>query len=117
MSNAAARTFYRIVLTDPPTLADFTSYLAQGKIPLAGDPETLELMSGISVWNTATQARNKALDYPGLGQYIATLRIPEGGRITYRRTGSNRGHHTLWGEPQDLLACIVTVVPMTSAES
>jgi hypothetical protein len=68
------------------------------------------MWEGISVNNTETQARNKGRDLPWLGRYIAVLEIPEGGAITYQRTGRGRGHYTLWGEPGDLLRCVARVL-------
>ena len=104
--------FYRIVLTDPPTLADFLSAAAQGRPARRNDPETLRLWTGISVYETFEQARDKALDFPMLGHLIATLDIPEHTLIRAERTTSSRGHHTLWGEPADLLAHVVSIADL-----
>jgi hypothetical protein len=111
------QTFYRIVVTDPPSLIDFTSDVAQGRPTRSRDPEVVRLASGLSVYATIVQARNKARAYRWLGSYIARLELPEVGRIHYERTllGS-RGHHTVWGEPVELLSCVVAVVPVEGAE-
>jgi len=105
-----ARVCYRIVTADPPTLADFTSNEARGVPPRRRDPETLRLWGGISVFETEQQARLQATLFPRLGQHIAALRVPEGGAIRVERTTRTEGHYTLWGEPADLLACVLSVV-------
>jgi hypothetical protein len=68
------------------------------------DPEVALLWDGISVYATETQARNQAKAKPWLGAYIAEITISEGDPIIFRRTGTGRGHHTLWGKPADLRA-------------
>src|SRR5688572_10072430 len=94
--------FYRLVRSNPSTLDDYLSNKAKG-IPMARpDPEVALLWDGISVYATETQARNQAKAKPWLGAYIAELAISEGDPITFRRTGTGRGHHTLWGQAADL---------------
>lgn len=104
-----ARVFYRVVRTDPPTRRDFLSQQALG-LPLQ-NPDDRELWEGISVQATEQQARKRAR-LPGFGRYIAEIVIAEGGSIAWRRTGRQPGHHTLWGDPDDLLACVVRTVPV-----
>jgi hypothetical protein len=108
-----SRTFYRIVLTDPPTLSDFLSAQARGRAALEDDPERIRLHQGISVYATAAQAHRKARASPVLGRYVAVLEIPENGPIRWERTTASQGHHTLWGDPATLLRCVVAVVPST----
>jgi hypothetical protein len=102
-----ARTFYRIAKSDPPTPDDFKSDEALGIPPRDADPETLRLHSGVSAFATETQARNKARAYPWLGRFIVRLEIPKGAPIAIERTLVSRGHHTLWGDPTDLLRCVI----------
>lgn len=104
------RSFYRLARSDPPALDDFTSQKVRG-IPMARpDPEVALLWDGISVYATEAQARNQARSKPWLGAYIAELVISEGDPITFRRSGTGRGHHTLWGAPADLLARVTQFV-------
>jgi hypothetical protein len=106
------RPFHRITQTDPPTREDFMSNEAKG-IPLTGnDFDRSRLNDGISVFNTEQQARKRALFYPNLGAYIARLEIPEGAPVRIERTLSTPGHHTIWGDPDDLLMYVVSVVPV-----
>ena len=94
--------FYRLVRSNPSTLDDYLSNKAKG-IPMARpDPEVALLWDGISVYATETQARNQAKAKPWLGAYIAELAISEVDPITFRRTGTGRGHHTLRGQAADL---------------
>ena len=104
------RTFYRLVKSDPPTPADFLSHYARGWEPRRKDPVTLDRWRGVSVYETEEQARAIAQKFPQLGRHIAMLEIPEGGPIRLQRTGREEGHHTLWAEPVDLLARVVSVV-------
>ena len=103
------RTFYRVVATDPPTRRDFLSHQALGK-PLREASER-ELWTGVSVQSTEQQARHRA-KLPGFGRYIAELWIRDTDSIRWRRTGRQSGHHTVWGEPDALLACVVRTVPV-----
>ena len=106
------RTFSRVVKHNPPTPEDFMSYEALGIPVLDPSPETLRLRDGISVQATEAQARRKARGILGLGSYIARLEIPEDAPIRIERT-KGPGHHTLWGEPAELLRCVVPpIIPV-----
>jgi hypothetical protein len=99
-----ARRFYRLVRSNPSKLEDFLSNKAKGIPSARPDPEVELLWDGFSVYATETQARNQAKAKPWLGAYIAELVISDSDPITFRRTGTGRGHHTLWGEPAQLKA-------------
>jgi hypothetical protein len=107
-----ARTFFRITLTDPPSLADFTSPSAKGRTPRDNDPEARRLWDGVSVFATETQARNQAKDFPLLGGYIAQVDVPDDAPVRVERTLRTRGHHTVWADPQVLLRHVVSVEPV-----
>ena len=108
----AVRTFYRVVKTDPPALADFTSNAARGRPLPDPSPETRRLWAGLSVNATEAQARRRARQYPTLGAHIARLELPADAPVRVERTTRIPGHHTLWGEPAVLLGCVVAVVPV-----
>lgn len=103
----AARTFFRVVKTNPPTERDFWSHQALG-IPLQRE-EDREIWTGVSVQATEQQARRTAR-IPRLGSYIAKLEVMQEGAITFRRTTRRPGHYTLWGNPNELLACVVCTI-------
>jgi hypothetical protein len=107
-----AETFYRVVKGNSPAREDFLSYADLGIVPEDDPPEARRLKAGISVNATLRQARNRARGVTSLRDHesIAELRIPDGAGITFERTGATRGHYTLWGSPEDLLACVVSVV-------
>lgn len=84
-------------------------------IPLL-DPSKREQWSGISVYGTLVQAQKKARQYPSKGKLIAELEIDEGSSIRYARTGSAHSHYTLYGAIDDLLRCVVAVLPATEDE-
>jgi hypothetical protein len=106
------RTFYRIVLTDPPTIDDVTPKPAPSRI---GRPDYERLKTGISVFRTVTQARRTAMDRPPwLGRgYIAAIELPHDAACTIERTTSSRGHYTLWADPHDILSWMIMVEPVT----
>lgn len=103
-----AQVFYRVVATDPPTRRDFQSHRDLG-IPLR-NPDDQELWRGVSVQATEQQARKRAR-LPSFGRYVAELLILDDRAIASRRTGRQPGHYTLWGDPNDLLACVVRTIP------
>jgi hypothetical protein len=104
----AARTFYRIVKSDPPTVEDFLSYKALG-VPAPRDPQRLALWDGISVYATEAQARSLVRHVPALGGYVAQLIVPDDLGLRIERTGPGRGHHTIWADPALLLTTVGTV--------
>ena len=105
------RSLFRIVRTDPPTIADFTSNAQRG-LPPPQDPTLARLWDGLSSYNTAAQARRNARKRPTLGRYIAELRVPDVESVRVERTLNSPGHHTIWGDPADLLALVVNVEPV-----
>jgi hypothetical protein len=103
---------YRIVLTDPPSIADFVSEASRG-VERRVRPEYARLRSGVSVFDTEDRARQRATKWPWLGGHIAELDLPEdGGPIRYERTTHSRGHYTIWGQPAALAGRVVRVVPV-----
>jgi hypothetical protein len=101
----APSTLFRIVKSDPPTERDFMSNRALGLDPPDETRATFRVHQGVSLWRKLAQARRKARTYPGLGGFIAEVRIdPE--RVTIEKT-FGRGHFTGWGDPADLLGSVV----------
>lgn len=69
---------------------------------------------GVSVNATLAQARGRARF---LGhRYVAEVSVADGGPISFERTGSARGHHTLWGDADAMLAAVVAVVSVDSVD-
>lgn len=75
-------------------------------------PEASRLWSGVSVYDRLDRARKLATRRPELGRFVAVMRIPDDGSTRVGRTGSRAGHHTLWGEPRMLLACVIGIEPV-----
>lgn len=69
-----------------------------------------ELWDEVSVWDTFQGARRVARFVP---TFIADLRIPDDAPIRVRQTGP-RGHYSLKGDPDDLLAYVVAVYPLVT---
>ncbi len=115
MAMQPARVFYRIVLTDPPTVADFESRQAKGLPPRGAELRRPELYRGLSLYATEVQAGETARRFPALGNFIAAVAIPVNGPFRVEQT-LRPGHYTLWGEPEDLLAAVVATVPIAWPE-
>lgn len=114
--SARLRRCERIVRSNPPTRRDFTSNAARGRpLPPGAPPEVVRLWDGLSVYETAGQARRHAKASPMLGGYVAALDLPATAAIRCERTTRSRGHYTLWGEPDALLGCVSEVIPVERA--
>lgn len=101
--------FYRVTRAGAPTVRDFRSNTAKGRQPPAYDSETLRLWAGVSMFDSLDRARERARHLPGMGRYIATIRIPPDGSVHYERTGNDPHHYTLWGDPLVLLRSVVAI--------
>lgn len=109
-----ARTFSRIVKSNPPRRDDFLANTARGRRPARSLTSTqARRWEGISVFETAEQARRHVGKRPALGGVIAEIRPPPGSLVHAERTNpSNPGHHALWGRPEDVrqrVARMITV--------
>jgi hypothetical protein len=104
------RFFYRIVKSNPPDLFDMQSAQVRGYAE-PPDPERRAVWDGLSVFSTLSQARRKQRTSPGIGRFIATLRIPTDGSVRFERTLRDAGHHTIWADAALLLKWVVFVEP------
>ena len=107
-------TIVRVVRTNPPTQADFTSNQARGAAPRGAEVQQPELHSGLSVHDNARTAVETALRFRQIGGYLAVVRVSVGGTTRLSKT-LGAGHYTLWGDPAALLAAVVAVVPVEPA--
>lgn len=109
-----ARTLFRIVQTDPPSLDDFVSNAAKGRVPPRSlTPARLRHRDGLSVFDAPDHGQQLARVRPTLGRYVATLRVPEGALVHSERTHPDTpGHFTVWGDPADMLNLVTQVVPV-----
>jgi hypothetical protein len=107
----AVPTFYRIVKTDPPTLADFLSHAARG-LPLRRDtPELRRSWERVSVYDSLERTRAIVARFPTIGRFIAELVIEAGGTLTYEQSGDDLHHFDVDGDPDELLKAVRQVVP------
>ena len=108
--------FYRIVKANPPTRRDFLSNRAGRGEPRPDLPSPLQrLWDGISVHDTLADSLRQVQEHPRLGGYIAELEAPKPGgqSVRWERTiANNAGHFTLWGDPDELLGCVVRIIPV-----
>ncbi len=95
MTTRPTRTFYRVVHTNPPTIRDFLSLKAPGRMPRNLRPRLQRMAEGISAYDTREAAETVARARRGkIGSFIAEMTVTESGAITYELTGDN-GHYTL----------------------
>jgi hypothetical protein len=109
--NPRERSFFRIVKGDPTSPRDFTSNAAQGKQPRNPTHEVLRRWDGLSAFTSLEAALANARIFPRLGNFIAELRIDEGGPITWEpHPGPDQEHVTLWGPVESFLEAVIRVV-------
>jgi len=106
-----ARTFYRIVKTNPAVVDDFRSYGELG-VHIAPDTDGMRrLARGVSVYETFDQACRAARRSPRLGRFVATLVIPDNDdRLMWERTGGRPGHYTMWARTEEQAPTIASYV-------
>lgn len=111
------RRFHRIIPAPTPTRVDFFSDRARGLLP-PRNPDKVRYWEGLSVFATLAQARaviatRKArASAQGIAwpvECVAEVTIARDGPITYEEWGRNAGHHTLWGDPDRLLAAVTGI--------
>lgn len=110
------REFYRILDFDEPTPGDFTSNAAKGKALRNRTEARQRLSEGISLHSTVERARWRARQFndPPVTR-IALLRIAVLGPIVIQKTLNDPGHYTAWGTPEELLACVESVLQVDPA--
>jgi hypothetical protein len=103
---------FRVVKSNPPTEDDFLSFQALG-IPLRRQTtKGLRLWSGLSVYRAREQAADLGARSPHLGRFVAEVRLPLDGSFRLELDNGKDGHCTIWGEPEALLALVVSVWPI-----
>lgn len=85
------------------------SLRARGRELRFVNAKALRLWDGVSVYRTRDQARALARRRPYLGSFIAELHVPLDGSIRMELDNGSDGHSTIWGDPHQLLALIVSV--------
>ena len=105
-------TFFRIVEANPPTLTDFLSHLARGRLPHYRTARALRLWDGLSVYRSRDAALAHAGRSPRLGSFIAEMRVPDDGSIQYELDNGPHGHCTIWGDAATLCSYVVSVIPI-----
>lgn len=112
-----ARRFYRIVIGPTASRDDFLSHQTLDRPLRRATPEVLRTYDGISVFETLMQAREVANRFRALGDHIAEMTIPDETPIRVERTFPDQsGHHTLWGDPDDMLNCVTRIYTLAEQE-
>ena len=108
------RIYFRLVTSSPPSVADFLSNEARGRVPRRPQSELEEkLWSYLSVFETEDQARAQAAKFPMLGGYIAAVRITRDSAVEVLPERGRNGHRSIKGDPDDLLRSVIDVTAVT----
>lgn len=102
-----ARTLYWLVTSDPPTRDDFRSYFETGQVRSNANARAIELLKGVSMWETEEQALALRERMRARFDYVAEVSIPDAIRVV--RQGRSRGHHNVYASADDLLRWVVRV--------
>jgi hypothetical protein len=104
--------FYRIIRGPHLRREQFLSDREAG-IPRPDNPELIARWEGFSVFATEAQARRMIRKRPNLGDHLAELDIGPDANARVKRTGRNSpGHHTVYGDPDELLLLVQRVIPV-----
>src|SRR6266511_3724066 len=106
--------FYRIVQSQTPTPADFTSNAATGlALRPPNTPERRRLWEGLSVYRSMLAAEASAARVGWRnGRYLAEIVVEEDGPVTVEKTLRDPAHYTVWGAPATMLALVRRVIPI-----
>ncbi|HEX7289949.1 MAG TPA: hypothetical protein VF250_02370 [Conexibacter sp.] len=104
---------FRVVNADrphhPALVLDLTSNYERQARPRRIERYYSVVHMAISTFTTADAARSLVDRFPGVGTYLARLRLPPGAGFCI--DAPPRGaHRSLWGAPVQLAACVVEVV-------
>jgi hypothetical protein len=102
---AAGHTMFRMVKQERPTEDDFLSDRVRGRPRYGEDLEADHL--GVSMFAERVQAESIMRRYP---KRIAEVRLaPDYGLCLARTLPGLDGHHTVWGQPGDLVRLVESV--------
>jgi hypothetical protein len=102
---------YRLVRSDPPTVADFASNCESGRRRRPERGESIEDWTGISTFDSldALQALVRRAQFGPRSRWAARLELPMNTAIEWKKT-HGAGHWTIWGSSQAIHAAVVSVV-------
>ena len=99
-----------MVKAGSPTEDDFRSNYELGKPPRRYERTWAVMHVGVSVFREPEQAGELARRFPPIGAHVAHLRLEPDRGINLASTGKIPGHYSVWGSPDQLLACVVDTV-------
>ena len=105
------RRFYRLCRSrEEPALAS----AVRSNYELGRDPRGPELVAAVihmslSMFDTLEQVTQLARALPQIGGYVAAFELAGGRGLCVAKTG-RPGHWSVWGRPEQLLACVADVV-------
>jgi hypothetical protein len=105
-----ARTYFRLVRSDPPTRGDFLSLLELGRGRPGASSGEIHLLRGVSMFEREDQARALALERSTRFEHVAEILVPDVVRVD--RQGRRAGHVNVYAPADDLLKWVVRVVPV-----
>lgn len=116
MSGAALPpVLYRIVKGNQPSLDDFASAMMLGRPPRLIERREPAAWTGLSMFDSAARAGEKAREFPKIGAYIATVVLRDTRRVVWHKT-LGPGHYTVWGRPEEFMPAVTSVEPAGRGE-
>ena len=92
-----SRIVYRIVVTNPPTDADYMTYEQLGKALDRDDPESVRMRSGYSVYLQFNHARDRGRRFSWKSNcFVAEYVLSDDDDYELEQTSRNPKHYTLW---------------------
>jgi len=101
------RSFFYLVKTNPPTRDEFRSYFERGRVRPRASARQIEILKGVSMWETEQQAVALAGRTRERYDYVAQVAIPDGVRLV--RQGRSEGHHNVYASADELVRWVVRV--------
>jgi len=105
---------YRVVTAAHPAESDFLTPANLREPAYGKELEAPELMHAVSMWSSAGEARDAALNFPRRGRWIAELTArPDDQRdVAVHPTPTERGHYDVWATPRRLLQMVSDIFPV-----
>lgn len=97
---------------DQAVLDSLRSHYELGTVPRRHGPRSAVLNMAVSMYREREQASKTARNWwPKIGSHVAELELVAGKGFNFADTG-HPGHVSVWGDPLELLACVVDIVPV-----
>jgi hypothetical protein len=109
---ATTVTLFRGIKAEEPAATDFWSNKRRGKRPRKAEITNPKEYDAVSCWDSLEKVRKFARQFPQIGAFVAELHVLDDGPLDLVPEG-DPGHWNVYGEPEQMLAYVHTVHPVT----